>query len=155
MDLISACLVGVNCRYDGGNNQVEELVERLQQGLVIPVCPEQLGGLSTPRNPAELQGGDGSAAWTGGAWIISKKGEDFTGAFCRGAGETLALAQRSGCQRAILKENSPSCGSGCIRDGTFSGRLIPGSGVTAWLLRREGLQVFSEKNWSEKGEQSD
>lgn len=132
--LISACLLGVRCRYDGEscpNLAVEALMERYN---LIPVCPEQLGGLSTPRTPSERV--DGA--------VKTKTGEDVTQAYLRGAEQALHLAKLFSCSKAVLKERSPSCGSGEIYDGTFSGTLVPGDGVTAELLRRNGVAVYGE-----------
>ena len=137
--LVSACLLGVNCKYSGGNNlcpAVRALTEKYQ---LIPVCPEQLGGLPTPRLPSERQG----------ELVINKDGRDVTMAFHRGAEEALKIAQELGCKRAVLKSRSPSCGCGRIYDGTFSGTIVPGSGVTAELLRREGYTLYTEEDLSD------
>lgn len=134
--LVSACLLGVDCKYSGGNNLcpwVEALKDRHQ---LIPVCPEQLGGLPTPRTPAEIQGNR----------VVSRTGQDVTAQYQRGAREALALAEQFGCEYAILKANSPSCGIGQVYDGTFSGTLVPGDGITARLLREAGLRLLSESD---------
>ena len=132
--LISACLLGVRCRYDGEscpNLAVEALMERYN---LIPVCPEQLGGLPTPRTPSErVQDA-----------VKTKTGEDVTEQYLRGAGQALHLAKLFSCRKAVLKARSPSCGSGEIYDGTFSGTRIPGDGVTAELLKRNGIAVYGE-----------
>ncbi len=151
MLIVSACLVGVNCKYDGGNNSHPELVELYRKGEIIPVCPEQLGGLSTPRAPAEIRGGDGEDVWEGKARLITPRGEDVTEAFKRGAREALNLARHAGAERAIFKEKSPSCGPYFIYDGTFSGQLVAGKGVAAELFLREGLKVNSENDFKRKG----
>lgn len=134
--LISACLLGVACRYDGKSRPLEE--ETLQKlrarWALVPVCPEQLGGLPTPRLPAE-RGGDG---------VHSSAGESVTAQFFRGAAETLRIAAFFGCKAALLKERSPSCGSGEIYDGFFTGTLRPGDGVTAETLKANGVAVFGE-----------
>lgn len=134
--LVSACLLGVNCKYDGGSNRCEAVCSLLDREdiCLIPVCPEQLGGLPTPRAPSELL--DGS--------VISCSGKDVTNFFQRGAEEALRIAQNLGCQCAILKERSPSCGSGKIYDGTFSHTLKSGDGVTAKLLQTAGIQIYRE-----------
>lgn len=131
--LVSACLLGENCKYSGGNNfspAVRSLAERFE---LIPVCPERLGGLPTPRTPSERVGDR----------VLNREGEDVTEAFRRGAERALEIARANGVTRAVLQERSPSCGSGSIYDGTFSGRLIPGDGVAAALLARNGVKIFS------------
>ena len=134
--LISACLLGVCCKYSGGSNAHALLMEAARQGKIhfIPVCPECLGGLSIPRVPSEKQG----------ERVFSKNGEDLTEAFERGARAALHLARLFDCRHAILKERSPSCGFGQIYDGTFTGNLRPGDGVTAALLARNGVQIRGE-----------
>ena len=128
--LISACLLGVCCRYDGGGNP-QDWAERLE---LVPVCPEQLGGLATPREPAERLGDR----------VVTRSGADVTEAYRRGAQEAVALAGLLGCQAAVLKERSPSCGQGVIYDGSFSHTRIAGDGVTAELLDRAGIPVYGE-----------
>ena len=132
--LISACLLGVDCKYDGGNNALppETLAALRARFELVPVCPEQLGGLPTPRVPSERRDGR----------VVSREGADVTEAFRKGAEETLRIARENGCSRALLKTNSPSCGSGRIYDGSFSGRLTDGDGVTAELLKHEKIEVF-------------
>ena len=134
--LVSACLMGINCRYDGGNNRNEKVLSLLNDKdiCLIPICPEQLGGLTTPRLPSERNGGR----------VIQNSGADVTKAFETGAQEALRVAQLWGCDRAILKAKSPSCGCGQIYDGTFSHKLTPGNGCTAELLLREGITIFDE-----------
>lgn len=141
--LVSACLLGVNCRYDGGNGRQEGLIGLLEKYNFIPVCPEQLGGLETPREPAEqlvksVTDGHNEIR------VVDRSGKDVTDSFFKGAEETLKLARLYGCKRAILKERSPSCGHGCIYDGTFSGTKVPGDGVTARLLEENGIHVSGE-----------
>lgn len=132
--LISACLLGVPCRYDG-TGKAHPLVMELAGGHeLVPVCPEQLGGLPTPRPPAERRGDR----------VITRTGLDVTDAYRRGAAETLALCRRLDCQAAVLKERSPSCGHGMIYDGSFSGVLIPGDGVAAVLLAEYGVPIYGE-----------
>ncbi|RDY29266.1 DUF523 domain-containing protein [Romboutsia weinsteinii] len=142
MILVSACLLGINCKYSGDNNESEKVKEYLKDKIFVLVCPEQLGGLSTPRDPAEIisKGECGKQDK-----VISNKNIDVTGNFKKGAVETLKIAQIYGCREAILKEGSPSCGSSLIYDGTFSGKKIPGQGVTAALLRQNNIKVTSEK----------
>ena len=141
MILVSACLCGIQCRYDGSAKPDAELVELLQCGQALPVCPEQLGGLTTPRPSAEIKGGDGASVLAGTASVADTAGDDVTAAFMRGAAETLQLARICRAERAILKANSPSCGCGAIYDGTFSGSLKDGDGVTAALLKQNGISV--------------
>ena len=131
--LISECLLGAACRYDGRSRPLEpDALEKLSaRYALIPVCPEQLGGLPTPRPPAE-RGPDG---------VRNASGESVTAQFCRGAAETLRISAFFGCKKALLKERSPSCGSGAIYDGSFTGTLIPGDGVTAELLKARGVEV--------------
>jgi len=134
--LVSACLLGVNCRYNGvpkEDTAVKELLNR-ENITLIPVCPEQMGGLPTPRTPSERKG----------KAVVSSEGEDRTGAFTRGAQETLRLAKLYGCEAAILKERSPSCGNKEVYDGSFTGTVVSGEGVTAELLRKNGVKVFGE-----------
>lgn len=134
--LVSACLLGVPCRYDGTGIADARVLALAEKHHLIPVCPEQLGGLPTPRPPAERHD----------TRVLTRDERDFTAAFTRGAEETLRLAKLFSCRIAILKANSPSCGSGQIYDGCFCGRLIPGDGLTAALLKQEGLTVLSEKD---------
>jgi len=136
--LVSACLLGVRCRYDGNTAEDPTLRQELRGACVVPVCPEQLGGLPTPRSPSEINGGDGNDVLKGRAHVLNEAGEDVTAAFVRGAQEALRLAVSFGCQRAILKSRSPSCGSGQIY---HQGKLVPGDGVTAALLKVHGIQV--------------
>ena len=137
--LISACLLGRNCKYSGGNNyvpRVEELKERFD---LVPVCPQCSGGLPIPRSPSERVGEK----------VLSKTGADVTAAFQRGAAEALAAAQREGVRRAVLKERGPSCGSGSIYDGTFTGAVVPGNGLAAELLLANGVEIFGESRLEE------
>ena len=134
--LVSACLLGVPCRYDGTGKADERMVALAKPHHLIPVCPEQLGGLPTPRPSAERNG----------TRVLTRDDRDVTAPFQRGAEETLRLARLFSCRIAILKANSPSCGSGQIYDGCFCGRLVPGDGMTAALLKQDGLTVLSEKD---------
>jgi len=136
--VVSACLLGVNSKYNGGNNYNEKVAKLLEQHNLIPVCPEQLGGLSTPRFPAELQPGIDI--------IKNSNGEDVTMYFKKGAQEALKIALLYNCEYAILKSKSPSCGYGLIYDGSFTGRLIPGAGVFARLLAENGIKVYTEED---------
>ena len=132
--LISACLLGVNCRYDGGAKLIDEIDQLTERYNLIPVCPEIYGGLQTPREPAEIIDGK----------VINKKGEDVSENFTRGANETLHLAELYNCKYAILKERSPSCGFGEVYDGTFSGNLVKGNGYTAESLSKNGIKIIGE-----------
>ena len=137
--LISACLLGVNCRYNGkSSTPIEELSRLKEKFHLIPVCPEIYGGLPTPREASERCGDR----------ICMRTGQDVTEQFLRGAKVALQYAELFECKKAILKERSPSCGSGLIYDGTFSGVLKDGLGVTAELLLRNGIQVYGESEIS-------
>jgi uncharacterized protein YbbK (DUF523 family) len=139
--ILSACLAGVNCKYNGGNNYNEEIARLVALGNVVLVCPEQLGGCPTPRQAAEIQGGSGGDVLDGKCRVINREGMDVTKEFIKGAQETLKIAKLTGAKKAILKSRSPSCGCGAAYDGTFSGNLVPGNGVTAELLIRNGIEV--------------
>jgi uncharacterized protein YbbK (DUF523 family) len=143
--LVSACLLGICTRYDGGCFPIPCLIELAARGLAVPVCPEVAGGLPVPRPPAEIVGGDGQAVLDGQARVLTIDGQDVTRAFLSGARQALETAQRLGIRQAVLKENSPSCGRRRIYDGTFSDRLVSGQGVAAVLLQRNGITVLSEE----------
>lgn len=132
--LVSACLLGVNCRYNGSGGMLEELDALMELAQLVPVCPEILGGLPTPRPPAERSG----------ARVITCEGGDVTEEYARGAAETLKLARLFGAQYALMKERSPSCGAGEIYDGTFAHVRIPGDGVASALLKDAGIEVYGE-----------
>ena len=133
--LISACLMGCNCKYNGGNNALppEALAALRERYRLIPVCPEAAGGLPTPRVPSERRGGS----------VVTRDGRDVTAAFRRGAEIAGMLAERYGARLALLKSGSPSCGSGAVYDGSFTGTLTPGDGVTAEYLKNKNLIIFS------------
>jgi len=143
--LVSACLLGINCKYNGGNNTNKDIVELRSKFKLVPVCPEQLGGCATPRLAAEIQDGDGRDVLEGTAKVIRKNGIDVSSEFRKGAEEVLKIAELMNIDIAILKARSPSCGSGYIYDGTFSGKLKEGNGVTAEILKRNGIKVISEE----------
>lgn len=150
--LISSCLLGNPVRYDGRGvpNDDAVLTQWLAEGRVVPVCPEVAGGMPIPRPPAEIEPGKVAAAvLDAGARVVAVTGEDVTLPFVQGAHAALAAARERGIRVAVLKEGSPSCGSGYVYDGHFAGRRQPGVGVTAELLTRAGVQVFSEKQWGE------
>lgn len=134
--LISACLCGRPCRYDGKVLDFPRFKALADSGLALPVCPEELGGLPTPRLPCELYEGR----------AICRDGQDLSEAFRRGAQEALRLAEANGITIGILKERSPSCGTAAVYDGSFTGRLIPGQGLTAALLQEHGLRLYNESN---------
>ncbi|MCP4538055.1 MAG: DUF523 domain-containing protein [Chloroflexi bacterium] len=142
--LVSACLLGCPTVYDGGTRPEDKLVAWAAQGRVVPICPEMAGGMPTPRPPAEIVGGDGNDVLDGQARVVTVTGEDVTRSFLRGAKHTLAVVQRYAITTAILRQCSPSCGSVKIHDGTHSGQLRDGLGVTTALLRRHGVSVWSE-----------
>lgn len=136
--LISACLLGACCRYDGASKTHPLAAELAKRYALVPVCPEQLGGLATPRPPAERRGDR----------VMTRSG-DVTEQYRRGAEETLRLCRLLGCDAAVLKERSPSCGRGAIYDGTFTGALTAGDGVTAALLAAHGIPVYGESQIEE------
>ncbi len=144
--LVSACLAGLPCRYDGSACPHPAALALVRARRALPVCPEQLGGLPTPRPRAEIAGGDGDDVLEGRARVLDEGGADVTAAFVRGAEAVAALARAAGVRRALLKARSPSCGVGAVHDGTFSGRLRPGDGVTAAALRRQGIRVETEEH---------
>lgn len=145
MILVSACLLGINCKYNGDNNKDFKVLEYLKDKEFIIVCPEQLGGMSTPRDPSEIIRLDGDAVINGETSVITNKRLDVTRKFKLGANETLKIAKLYNCKEAILKEGSPSCGSNYIYDGTFTGKKRDGIGVTTSLLKHNGIKVISEK----------
>lgn len=137
--LISACLLGRCCKYNGGHN-LHPLAERLGEKYeLVAVCPESFGGLPIPREPSERVGDR----------VLSKSGLDVTGAFRRGAERAVELAKKTGAKKAVLKERSPSCGFGKIYDGSFTGTVIPGNGVAAQALAAEGVAIWGESRIEE------
>ncbi len=137
MILVSACLVGVNCKYSGKNNYNDKILKLVQEGEAVLVCPEQLGGLTTPRPPAEIRSGR----------VYANDGMDVTAQFNAGAQETLKIAKLYDCKKAILKSKSPSCGCHKIYDGSFSDILIDGDGITTKLLKGNGIEVISSDDY--------
>lgn len=134
MIVVSACLAGVKCRWDGTAAPCRKVIELVEQGKAVPVCPEQLAGLPTPRPPRERAG----------SRVITKDGKDVTAEFVTGAEKAFEIAKGASCREAILKSKSPACGSGKIYDGTFSGKLTKGDGVFTELLKRNGIKVSTE-----------
>lgn len=134
--LVSACLLGINCKYSGGNNYTEKVIEYIKDKEVIPVCPEIMGGLSTPRKPSERIGDK----------VINNQNIDVTNEYQKGAEETLKLVKLFNIKKALLKAKSPSCGKGKIYDGTFNGILKDGNGVTVDLLEMNGIEVITEQD---------
>ena len=132
---ISACLCGFPCRYDGKSKPDERIKALYEEGRALPVCPEKLGGLTTPRTPCEIINGR----------VVSSDGEDRTNEYLLGSQRVLELCKKHGIKKAVLKQNSPSCGSSHIYDGTFSGTLIEGEGCLTALLRKNGIEVTGEK----------
>ena len=134
--LVSACLLGICCRYDGKSKPNEKVMALAERETLIPICPEQLGGRPTPRNAVEILNGK----------ITEKNGCDHTDEFLNGAYEVLKIAKITGCKKAILKAKSPSCGCGKIYDGSFSGTLTDGNGITAQLLIENGIEILNENS---------
>lgn len=137
--LISACLLGVSCRYDGKSKPLPGIEKLRERYTLIPVCPEILGGLPTPRAPSERRGEK----------VLTEDGRDVTAQYAKGGAEALRLAAFFGCKKALLKERSPACGSGKIYDGTFTKTLTDGFGVAAELLFQNGVSVFGETEMEE------
>ena len=136
MKLCSACLLGVNCRYNGETKPNQKVIDLANKETLIPVCPEQLGGLPTPRPAAE--GKDGQ--------VVTNESIDVTREFIKGAEETLKIAKLYNIKEAVLKQRSPSCGCGQIYDGNFSGIVIKGDGITSKLLKENGINVITEED---------
>ncbi len=139
--LVSACLLGVNCKYNGGNNIVENIIKLKEKYNIIPICPEQLGGLATPREPSEINVKNNKMV------VISNCGNDLTKEFLIGAEESLKIAKMLNCRVAILKERSPSCGTSKIYDGKFQGNIINGMGITAKLFLENGIKLYNENDF--------
>jgi len=149
--LVSACLIGVNCRYDGENKLNDKVIELIKHEELIPVCPEQLGGLPTPRERSGISNGSGDDVIDGKSKLYNIKGEDVTQSFINGAHEVLQIARSYGIKDAILKQRSPSCGCGETQqmkyvNGKYISRLIKGDGVTAALLKRNNISIITEED---------
>jgi len=136
MKLCSACLLGIRCRYDGASKPDPKVINMAKLDALVPICPEQLGGLPTPRRPNEIRSKK----------VVTDLEDDVTHQFNRGAEECLNIAKSLGITEAIMKQNSPSCGCGKIHDGTFSGRIIKGDGITTALLKKNGINVITEED---------
>ena len=149
MYLISSCLCGVNCKYSGGNNLNEKCLNLFNEGKAILACPEKLGGLSTPRTPAEIKG-TARGVINKVDIVVTKDNIDVTEAFLKGAYETLHIAKLSKIKKAILKDGSPSCGVNYVYDGSFEGIRINGKGITAIILEENGIEVLSEVDFGGK-----
>ena len=140
MILVSACLAGINCAWDGKNRLNKEIKRLVDNKLAIPLCPEVLGGRDIPRTKAEIKSGSGEDVLDGKAKVFDENGKDLTDEFLKGAYLVLLDAKKHSIKKAVLKSKSPSCGVGSVYDGSFSGNLVRGDGVSAALLKREGLE---------------
>lgn len=149
MILISACLAGLNVRYNGTNSIDEKIQKLVLENKAVTVCPELMGGFSTPREPAEIVGGNGQDVLDGNATVVESSGRDVTDLYLKGAYATLQKALEVGATHVILKEYSPSCGSAKIYNGAFNGTKLAGEGITTALLRRNNIVVLSEENFFE------
>ena len=137
MIVVSECLTGIKCRYDGRGKPCQKVIDLIRQGKAIPVCPEQLGGLPTPRTPAESVGDK----------VLTKDGEDKTIEFKKGVREAIKIMEMANCTEAILKAKSPSCGCGQIYDGTFSGSMKEGDGLFTKALKEKGIKCTTEEDY--------
>lgn len=145
MILVSSCLAGMEVRYNGTHSLNETIRELIEQNKAVAVCPELLGGFSTPREPAEIIGGDGDDVLDGSAKVIERSGRDVTDMYIQGAHAALKKARELEATAVVLKEYSPSCGSAMIYNGRFANEKIAGKGVTSALLKRHGIKVISEE----------
>lgn len=141
MFLVSACLAGINCKYNGGNNYNEKIFKMVEEGRAIPVCAEQLGGLETPRAPSEIKEIDGKVC------VVNTNNVDVTDKFEKGANEILRLAKKLKVTKVILKSKSPSCGMGKIYSGNFDNKLVVGNGILADLLIKNNIEVISSDDF--------
>ena len=151
MKLVSACLIGINCKFTGGNNLDDKVLKLLKDEAFVPICPEQLGGLPTPRDAAGSLNGSGDDVIDGKSEIYNIQGEDVTENFIRGAYEALSIARLCGIEEAVLKQESPSCGCGKTQwmkneNGKYVHYTVPGNGVTAALLMRNNIRVVSHED---------
>lgn len=143
--LISSCLAGYKCRYNGKSESNKEMIELVKSGKGIPICAEQLAGLTTPRSPLEIINASGEDVLEGKAKVLSKEGDDYTEKMIEGAIRTLELCRLYNIKKAYLKANSPSCGVGKIYDGTFKGNMISGNGILSALLKKNGIDIIEVK----------
>ena len=134
--LVSACLLGHNCKYNGKNNKNEKVLDYIKNKHVIPICPEVFGGLTIPRLPSEIKDNK----------VINKTGKDVSDNFIRGANKTLEIAKKLNVKKALLKQNSPSCGCGRIYDGSFTNTIINGDGITTRILKENNIEVITEED---------
>lgn len=141
MIFVSGCLAGLNCKYNGGNNYDERIFNLVKEGKAIPICPEQWGGLKTPRNPAQIKNINNKS------YVVTDQGEDVTEQYKRGAQEVLELAKKLNIKEAILQPRSPSCGKGKVYDGNFNKTLIDGNGIAADLLIKNGIEVYTPEEY--------
>ncbi|MGM0853405.1 MAG: DUF523 domain-containing protein [Bacillota bacterium] len=148
MILVSSCLAGLEVRYNGTHSLDHKISKLIEENKAIPVCPELLGGFLTPREPAEIFGGNGEDVLDGKAKVVEKSGRDVTELYIKGAYATLKKAKEVNANVVVLKEYSPSCGSSMIYNGEFKSKKMVGNGVTTALLKRNGLQVISEEQFS-------
>lgn len=146
MIVVSACLIGENCKYNGGNNKNETVLKYLEDKEYITICPECSGGLETPRQPSEIIDGEGIDIIEGRSKVVSKIGKDVTFEYKKGAEISLEIAKKYNVEEAILKEGSPSCGVNKIHNGEFKGIKKKGKGVTAALFKSNGIKIKSEKD---------
>ena len=150
--VVSPCLIGIRTRWDDSCDEIEELIDLVKSGQAVFMCPEQLGGLTTPRDPSEIeQGKSAKEVLEGEAQVLSITGKDVTEQFAGGAQRILEFCQKMGIEVAILKSDSPSCGSVQTYDGSFTDTKIPGKGITAELLEQNGIKVYNELNFPAKG----
>lgn len=140
MIFVSACLSGINCKYNGGNNYNEKVFNLIKEGKAIPICPEQLGGLKTPRNSAEIK------VINKKKYVVDKDGNDYTSQFEKGAQEVINLAKKLNVTQMVLQPRSPSCGVGKVYSGNFDGKLIDGNGVLAELCVKNGIEVINSED---------
>ncbi|NLB21714.1 MAG: DUF523 domain-containing protein [Clostridium sp.] len=145
--LVSACLLGERVRYDGQAKEIDGIKKLAKTHELISFCPEVSGGLPVPRQASELKGSAINILKGNEGGVFTKEGANFTKAFLQGAEKALALCKQHDIKIAILKERSPSCGANFVYDGTHQGRVIPGEGITAALLKQHGIQVFTEDNF--------
>ena len=150
--LISPCLIGIRTRWDESCDEIEELINLVKSGQAVFLCPEQLGGLTTPREPAETESGNTAKdVLQGDAKVLTITGKDVTKQFVVGAQRISKFCQEMGVEMAILKSDSPSCGSKQTYDGSFTDTKIAGKGITAELLEQKGIKVYNEKNFLASG----